>query len=181
MKKLIATTYGNWSNSDYNRKYDINTSEILTELIKEAGKCRNFASDLFIDWIRVVYSIHKREKKTEVYLFGFRELGVDHYDYLKANFGPNSCNGNPWKYYRCIYRLEIIKTYGVIIMNLYLTYQRTELFRPSRARAEELATKFKDIALQYLGTEEFFDCCNDEGLALDTEEIEWLGLNESEE
>jgi hypothetical protein len=66
-------------------------------------------------------------------------------------------------------------------MKLYLTYKREEAYRPSRVRVEELATKFKDIALQYLETDEFFDCCNDEGLALTTEEIEWLGLDEEVE
>lgn len=179
MKRLITYAFGNWDDSK--RKYDINTSSILTELILEAGKCKVYASDLFIDWMNVQSLTLRQEKATHVYLFGFRDAGVDHYDYLKANFGPGSCNGNPWKYYRCIYRLEVTKRFKHIKLKLYLTYKREEAYRPSRMRVEELATKFKDIALQYLETDEFFDCCNDEGLALTTEEIEWLGLGESED
>lgn len=179
MKHLITYAFGNWDDSK--RKYDINTSSVLTELIQEAGKCKAYASDLFIDWMEIQSLTLRQERRTHVFLFGFRDAGVDHYDYLKANFGPGSCNGNPWKYYRCIYRLEIKKTFNLMKMKLYLTYQRTESFRPSRVRVEELATKFKDIALQYLETEEFLDCCNDEGIDLTEKEIEWLGINKEDE
>ena len=50
-----------------------------------------------------------------------------------------------------------------------------------RERLEELVTRFKDIALYFLDTEAFLATCEEEGIALEPEEIEWLGLNESED
>lgn len=102
-----------------NGAYDINHSSILTELIHEAGRyCESFASDLFIDWQRVLETIDEAEpgmKRT--FLFGFRQQGVDHDSFIFSRF--NSYGYSAKLEYRSLWRLDI-KTDddGSIVMTL---------------------------------------------------------------
>ena len=78
---------GNWiENRPYSQDghWDINYSEILTRLIQSAGQyCKHYASDLFIDWNRVVRELDKGEAINETYIFGIRDMGVDHKFYYE--------------------------------------------------------------------------------------------------
>lgn len=66
----------------------VNMSGIFSTLMKEAGKCESYASDLLID----LYPILKWQRgdanfdtiTNETFLFGFRDCGVDHDKFIKA-------------------------------------------------------------------------------------------------
>lgn len=84
--------------------WDINDSSILTKLIQEAGRwCENYASDLFIDWQTIDQKLKDPEYTGGKYLFGFREMGVDHAPYILSHFNRNGHS----EYYRSIWCLEI--------------------------------------------------------------------------
>lgn len=83
----------------------INYSSILTKLIQEAGRyCESFASDLFIDWRGIDSKLGDGTMETTSYLFGFRESGVDHIDYVWSHL-ENSIIDH--YYYRSIWKLDI--------------------------------------------------------------------------
>ena len=65
---------------DYQPMWDINYSDILTELIQYAGRyCEHYASDLFIIWkYNVEDKLKDHDLKSYSVMFGFRESGVDH-------------------------------------------------------------------------------------------------------
>ena len=102
-------------------KWDINYSDILTQLIQWAGRfCDNYASDLYMIW---KYSVDKKldNKELESYslLFGFRESGVDHqiledpdYTVVEEHIKENCY------YYRKVARLDVIINGGKIEMEL---------------------------------------------------------------
>lgn len=70
--------------------WNINYSSILTKLIQEAGRwCESFASDLFVDWTRIEEKLKKGGDINDIYLFGFRQSGVDHADWVESK-GINS-------------------------------------------------------------------------------------------
>lgn len=78
---------GYWST--YENHWDINYSSILTRLIQSAGRfCKNYASDLFIDWINIEKRLTEKNLYTDgvyEYLFGMRKQGVDHMSYILSN------------------------------------------------------------------------------------------------
>ena len=88
---------------------DINPSSILTKLIQEAGRwCRSFASDLFIDWRRVDQMLRGEiPPETQYLLFGVRENGVDHTEYILARYNNEAMYGTPRLEYRAIWLLHI--------------------------------------------------------------------------
>lgn len=99
--KSIEET-GTWSTFD--RKWDINYSTILTELIQNAGRwCERYASDLFISWQTVENRLHKISMDNVSYLFGFRQSGVDHDTFIFSRFNQNEYTEE----YRAIYRLDL--------------------------------------------------------------------------
>lgn len=84
---------------------ELNYSGILTRLIQEAGRwCRRYASDLFIDWRSIDKKLEDGTLESGTYLFGFREDGVDHTEFVLSRYNRNhgSC-----KEYRAIWRLDI--------------------------------------------------------------------------
>ena len=85
---------------------EINYSSILTRLIQEAGRyCEDYASDLFIDWSSINDKLIEGTIESETKLFGFREHGVDH-----INFIFDRAHNSPRIYqyeYRSIWRLDI--------------------------------------------------------------------------
>lgn len=110
------------------RDFDINHSSILTKLIQECGRlCESYASDLFITWSRIERELKSRTMETSAYLFGIREMGVDHTEFVLSR-----CNNGSRAYYeyRKIYRLDITIEDDLIRMELY------EIERPYDERRE---------------------------------------------
>lgn len=98
-------------------KYGINYSSILTKLIQEAGRlCDHYASDLFIDWNSIEKSLQVREESKEVFLFGFRKMGVDHKEYVLNRFNNIACGGK--EEYRSLWMFELEKDNDNIRMEL---------------------------------------------------------------
>lgn len=92
----------------YSGKYEINYSSVLSRLIQEAGRfCEYFASDLFIDWGGVLRWMEEaRENSEAVFLFGFRQNGVDGNSFVFSRYN-DGCYRYPEKEYRSMWRLEI--------------------------------------------------------------------------
>ena len=93
-----------------NETADINLSSMLSTLIKEAAKCKTYASDLFISW----ESIMKRLDKPIIPLsnilpfteyFGFRENGVDNNFGIYTKLTDKAKDEEP--IYISIYRLDM--------------------------------------------------------------------------
>lgn len=81
---VICKESNTWDNC-YN-EWNVNYSSILTTLIKEAGKCEAYSSDLFIVW---EYSVMKNLKnmiggEKDYCVFGFRNYGVDGNDFCNC-------------------------------------------------------------------------------------------------
>lgn len=111
------------------RNFDINYSSILTKLIQECGRlCESYASDLFITWGGIVQKLEEKTMETSVYLFGIREMGVDHNEFILSRYNNSSCYAK--HEYRKIYRLDIIVEGNLIRMELY------EIERPYGERKE---------------------------------------------
>ena len=105
----------------YGGLYDnsINYSSILTRLIQEAGRwCERFASDLFIDWNHAWSKITSLSPDSDnlSFLFGFREAGVDHTEWVLARHNESRC---PHYEYRKIYRLDAEIEGEAITLKLY--------------------------------------------------------------
>lgn len=99
-----------------NGKVDINYSSTLTKLIQEAGRwCENWASDLFITWkYNVDIPCENGTLESKSLLFGFRQCGVDHADYIFSRY-----NDNPYtEEYRSIWRLDIAVNDGKVTFKL---------------------------------------------------------------
>lgn len=109
------------------RDFEINYSFILTKLIQECGRlCERYASDLFITWNRIVRELEERTMETSSYLFGIRERGVDHTEFVLSRY--NNYGYQAMYEYRKIYRLDIIVEDDSIKMKLY------EIDRPYNER-----------------------------------------------
>lgn len=111
------------------RNFDINYSFILTKLIQECGRlCESYASDLFVTWNIIEQKLKKKTMETSVYLFGIRERGVDHNEFIISRYNNN---GYYARYeYRKMYRLNIVVEDDLISMELY------EIERPYDERKE---------------------------------------------
>lgn len=88
MRTIHYEAKGQWVESKpYSKegKWDINYSDILTQLIQSCGRyCQRYASDLFIDWASVVRELNKGEPIDKKYIFAIRTDGVDHDSYYEA-------------------------------------------------------------------------------------------------
>ena len=72
--------------------FTINCSSVLTRLIQEAGRyCEHYASDLFLDWKQIDKEIEEGTIDTRTALFGFRESGVDHTDFVMSRASERQC------------------------------------------------------------------------------------------
>ena len=113
------------------RNFDINFSSILSKLIQECGRlCERYASDLFVTWNSINKLLEDKNMETSTYLFGIREDGVDHNDFV---LGRYNANGNVAMYeYRKIYRLDVIVEDDLITMKLY------EIDKPYSEKSERL-------------------------------------------
>ena len=101
MGTVLKTAEGQWINNNpyfsgvsTDGRYDINYSDILTFLIQKAGTiCKHYASDLFISWESVMRELDHSEIERDKFLFGFREMGVDHNTWVLSrynNYGPDN-------------------------------------------------------------------------------------------
>lgn len=96
MTKFLGKATGNWKNADGSYcwgikgdgEYSINYSHILSDLIRIAGRiCVNYASDLFIDWSALMEELKGNpDYEGGIYLFGFRENGVDHTEFVLQRY-----------------------------------------------------------------------------------------------
>ena len=111
------------------RDFDINYSFILTKLIQECGRlCESYASDLFVTWNIIEQKLKEKTMETSVYLFGIREMGVDHNEFIISRYNNYGCYAK--HEYRKIYRLNIVVEGDLIRMELY------EIERPYDERKE---------------------------------------------
>lgn len=110
-----------WINSEGDYGAAVNTSDILTYLIRQVGKhTKKYASDLFITWRSVEdflealpMAFRKSTEKvgTKDFWFGLRDMGVDHHDFVEIN---------PESYYIKLYVLRIeITDDGDVIVKLH--------------------------------------------------------------
>lgn len=95
---------------DGNDKLQMNMSYIYSKLIKEAAKCKQFASDIIYDIASIEDSINEiQECKTSNIVIGFRESGTDSNTYMKNR----------------VREYPLVKFYTGILM-LTLDYSKTE-------------------------------------------------------
>ena len=79
----VASAEGEFNASE--RKYDINWSEIMSALIKEAGaKCDRYASDVYIELKSIDEELSSGAINCPIRIFGFRDSGVDGNAYVTA-------------------------------------------------------------------------------------------------
>ena len=112
--RLVKRETGQW----YNGKWNINYSGILTKLIQIAGQtCKQYASDLFIDWKHIDEMIEEAHQISKEWEFGFRESGVDHKAYVDCTRedGPEAMK----RRYKSLYLLKVDGDGDEIQMELY--------------------------------------------------------------
>ncbi len=74
---IYAHGSGEYVDNAAGNEWWINTSDILTRLIQEAGRwCERHASDLFYIWRKIDRFLLAGEERSRNYLFGFRRNGV---------------------------------------------------------------------------------------------------------
>ena len=80
-------SHGQWvENEPYSKdgRWNINYSDILTQLIHSCGKyCQSHADDLFMDWYEIEKELEKGEPINAKYIFAIRTYGVDHDNYYE--------------------------------------------------------------------------------------------------
>lgn len=89
-------------------KWSINTSDILTKLIKIAGNdCERWASDLFISWkYDVDIPLENGTMETGRVIFGFRKDGVDGENYYNIRIREPKMYGVEKDIYREVWFLD---------------------------------------------------------------------------
>ena len=84
-------------------KYGINLSSEISFLIKEAGKCDFYASDVMYGINDIMEAVEAGEEHLE--WFGFRESGVDHWNFIESRLKSGTLRSN----YRSIYFIVVQK------------------------------------------------------------------------
>lgn len=127
LESVIEEAIGRWSNKNpyfygisSEGKFDINYSSILTILIQAAGRiCRCYASDLFISWSSLEKELNNPEYEGGKYLFGMREMGVDHNTYVLSrlnNYGKEQMEKDIKELYLLEVKVEKSNVYATITM-----------------------------------------------------------------
>ena len=117
-KDFSRIAYGTKVIEAMGRNFNINYSSILTKLIQECGRlCESYASDLFITWNDIVQKLKENTIETSVYLFGIREMGVDHNEFILSRYNNDGYHAK--HEYRKIYKLDVIVEGDSIRMRLY--------------------------------------------------------------
>lgn len=110
MTQIVAT--GQWAKEfcGSEMKWNINCSDILTQLIKDAGRfCDRYASDLFIIWQDVIADkLYQDNWESHTITFAFYDSGVEYELSNELDRQPvtEQLNNNRF-YYRKIDRLKI--------------------------------------------------------------------------
>lgn len=99
------------ANSDGKPSYNI--SSMLTTLVQETGRfTERYASDIIISANSLMKSLDEPfEHDGDIFLFGMRENGVDHYEFVLCNMDTYAHDSGKFEnYYRKIYaiRLDIV-------------------------------------------------------------------------
>lgn len=90
-------------------RWEVNYSDILSQLIKSAGRyCERYASDLFIDWNVVVKELENGAPMDKSYIFAFRDSGVDHKEYYENRKASPEIFGEP--NYHEVWELKVKST-----------------------------------------------------------------------
>lgn len=106
MEKLIS---GQWVDG---RAY-INTSDLYTELIKEAAACDNWSSDIIIDIQHMENLIYKIPAPfEEQIILGFRDHGVDGCEFVKLRYKHKNLDK-----YRKLYVITLKKSSNNILVS----------------------------------------------------------------
>lgn len=124
-----------------NGKYDINTSSILTTLIREAGKNQAYASDLFIDWLDIEKQLENGHFDKTSYVFGFRDFGVDGETFVMSRLESPEVYGEG--IYRSIYALSIEAGETAIAMGLSKIYDSNK-----GDFTREIVDRIKEVAVE---------------------------------
>ena len=94
-------------------KLVINTSDILTKLIKLAAKhCDSYASDLFIQWYDIDKHLYDGDMETQYFVFAFRDNGIDDKDWWESH------KDDP-HYYKEVWYLSVVVDETKITMDLH--------------------------------------------------------------
>lgn len=95
-------------------RFEINTSDILTKLIKLAAKhCDSYASDLFIQWKYCIdRHLYDGDMETQYFVFAFRDSGIDHKEWWELH------KDEP-HYYKEVWFLSVIVDESKITMDLH--------------------------------------------------------------
>lgn len=120
--KELMTVSGNYQYNMFDPskgKWIINSSDILTKLIQVAGReCQSYAGDLFISWCTLEHELTKKEIENRKFLFGFRELGVDHTSYVLNHLNSPALSSYE-NTYKAVYMIELsVNEYGDLEMKL---------------------------------------------------------------
>ena len=95
------------------KKWEINTSDVLTKLIKEVGRlCDSYASDLFIHWNGIQQKLDNGTMRDDRYVFAIRNSGVDHAPWYEHHKDEHN-------YYRAVWFLDVETTDTQIKMILH--------------------------------------------------------------
>lgn len=90
-----------------NRLQCLNMSTIFTELIKQAARCESYSSDICYEIQEIMNAISGITPPEtilgETYMFGFRDMGVDHDNFIKSRIENQS---DFYCHYRRIYLLR---------------------------------------------------------------------------
>lgn len=93
----LEKAQGQWQTDMFGTTcWDINTSGILSFLMKRAGEvCCHYLSDLFISWNILMKEMEDAGAgyKGGRYLFGFREMGVDGNSYVLSRMNNDNMSG----------------------------------------------------------------------------------------
>ena len=111
---LAGTITETGSYDPLERKWEINTSSILTRLIQEAGRwCEHYASDLFVQWkYEIEQKLDNGTLETDTFVFAMYNSGVDSEEWYENH-------KNEHNYYRAVWFLDVVTDEGKITMTLH--------------------------------------------------------------
>ena len=86
----------------YTGKYDVNTADVFSEILRSLRYCDNYLSDVLYD-IERIRTLVEGGKSGVVWL-GFRKDGVDGADYIRESLKDRN---RMYHYYRDIIRVDV--------------------------------------------------------------------------
>lgn len=104
----VTECYSATCDSDGKSRY--NVSSMLTLLVQETGRyAERYASDIIISANSLMRCLDEPLAHiNEIFLFGIRESGVDHYEFVRSNMDSYRNNTSAFEgYYRKIYAIKL--------------------------------------------------------------------------